>query len=77
MQALVEFEMPDGGGGGGVFVADCEWHQVKLSWVSADTLEIAYPASARVDDRKEQAFFRGRVVTVTYRSVPDDQTKCR
>jgi hypothetical protein len=72
MQVLVMFEMPDGGGGGGVFVADCEWDQVKLSWTSVDTLEVGYPASARVDDRKEQAFFRDRVIAITYRSVPDD-----
>ena len=72
MQVLVMFEMPDGGGGGGVFVADCEWDQVRLSWVSADTLEIAYPSSARVDDRKERAFFRGTMIAVTYSPIPDD-----
>jgi hypothetical protein len=72
MQVLVEFEMPDGGGGGGVFVADCEWHRVKLSWVSVDTLEIAYPASARAYDRKEQLLFRDRIIGIACRSVPDD-----
>jgi hypothetical protein len=69
MQVMVEFEMPDGPGGGGVFVADCAWDQVRLSWVDANTLQIEHPASARVADRKEEAFFRGRIIKIRYRAV--------
>jgi hypothetical protein len=69
MQVMVEFDMPDGSGGGGVFVADCAWDQVRLSWVDADTLQIEHPASARVSDRKDQAFLHGRVIKITYRAV--------
>lgn len=69
MQVMIEFEMPDGPGGGGVFGAECGWDQVKLSWVDADTLQIEHPASARISDRKEKTLFRGRVIRITYRAV--------
>jgi hypothetical protein len=58
--------MPDGCGGG-VFVADCEWDEVKLSWVDANRLEIAYPASALTTDRIGGAFFCGRIIKIAYR----------
>jgi hypothetical protein len=54
-----------------VFVADCEWDEVKLSWVDADRLEIAYPASACVTDRRGEAFYCGRVIKIAYRPHQD------
>ena len=51
----------------GVFTVACRWTRVGLRWIDADTLEIAYPATARVDDREDETFFYGRTIKLVYR----------
>lgn len=70
MQVMVEFNMPDGPGGGGVFTADCEWDQVRLSWLDAATLRIEHPASAKISTRKDAARYRTETVRIEYKPFP-------
>jgi len=72
MQVCVEIESQWGRGGGGVFVADCAFDVISLDWKDPGTLQIEYPATARVSDRKESMFFCGRTVRVVYR--PRDES---
>jgi hypothetical protein len=67
MQVCVEIETSWGRGGGGVFVADCDFDVVSLDWKDDRTLQITYPATATVFDRKESKFFGGRIIQITYR----------
>jgi hypothetical protein len=67
MQVFIQVQVRGGWGGGGVFVADCPYDQVNLSWRDADTLEIQYPGTAERVTRKDQLFHAGRIVKVTYR----------
>ncbi len=71
MQVSVEMHVLGGWGGGGVFVADCRYDQVTLSWRDADSLEIEYPASATRLSRKDELFQAGRIVKITYRTSND------
>src|SRR5262245_28486692 len=48
-QVLVEFRRS--GGGGGVFAADDSVVNLRARWVGEDTVEISYPASARVSKK--------------------------
>lgn len=68
MQVLVEIESSWGRGGGGVFVADCDFDVISLDWKDPDTLQISYPATASAFDRKESVFFCGRTVQIVYRT---------
>jgi hypothetical protein len=68
MQVLVEIESSWGRGGGGVFVADCDFDVISLDWKDPHTLQISYPATARAFDRKESMFFCGRTVKIVYRT---------
>jgi len=67
MQVYIILDSDWGRGGGGVFVADCKYDDVSLEWKDAATLEISYPATATVSDRKDRCFFAGRRVLVVYR----------
>ena len=63
-QVSIEFAR----GGGGVFAVDDSVVSLQARWVSEDTVEIAYPASARVSKRDsmvQQASERVAIVYVT------------
>lgn len=74
MQVIVDFNLPDGPGGGGVFTADCEWDQVRLSWLDAGTLQIEHPASATISTRKDQTWYRGESVKIKYLPLQSDRS---
>lgn len=69
MQVMVELLVEESRGGGGVFVADCEYDTVSLDWLDAEALQISYPASAVVSSRKTSLFFCGRIIQITYRTI--------
>ena len=45
---LAQVMISSGNGGGGVFAAECAHDAIQLRWVNDATLEISYPATARV-----------------------------
>lgn len=66
MQVLIEMVASGSRGGGGVFVADCEFADVSLLWLDPETLQISYPASALVSDQKQSLFYYDRTIGITY-----------
>lgn len=66
MQVFVEMEASGSRGGGGVFVATCEFNEVFLTWIDTETLQIAYPESATLSDRKTTLFYFGRTIKLAY-----------
>jgi hypothetical protein len=72
MQVMVEFIVGQSrGGGGGVFVADCEFDKVTLDWLDAETLQISYPRSVAISTKSASSFYCGRVVQIKYILTPD------
>lgn len=70
MQVIIEMEASGSWGGGGVFVANCEFTDVILSWLDSDTLRIAYPPSAIVSSQNESLFYYGRVIKLILTPTP-------
>ncbi|MDR1849641.1 MAG: hypothetical protein LBQ75_06355 [Zoogloeaceae bacterium] len=66
MQVYIEMEASDSWGGGGVFVADCEFNEVSLTWMDSETLQIVYPASATVSDKKPSIRYCDRTIKIVY-----------
>lgn len=66
MQVSVEMEASGSKGGGGVFVATCEFKEVSLTWIDTETLQIAYPESAILSDKKTSLFYFGRTIRLAY-----------
>jgi hypothetical protein len=56
------------GSGGGVFALGDSAGPIDARWVSEDTLEVSYPAGARVVKRDSVARFREERVYVVYRT---------
>ncbi|PFH10090.1 hypothetical protein BCF11_2499 [Collimonas sp. PA-H2] len=71
MQVMVELVVGQSRGGGGVFVADCEFDKVTLDWLDAETLQISYPRSVATSSKSASYFYYGRVVQIKYISTPD------
>jgi len=68
MQVYVEMAASGSRGGGGIFVADCEYNEVSLEWLNSETLQIAYPISATLHDQKQSLFYYGRTIQIIYQS---------
>jgi hypothetical protein len=66
MQVIVEMEASGSKGGGGVFVATCEFDKVSLTWIDSETLQISYPESAKLSDMKTTLFYFGRTISLEY-----------
>lgn len=66
MQVFVEMTASGSRGGGGAFVADCEFTEVSLKWLDPETLQISYPLSAVVSDQKSSLFYYGRTIRIAY-----------
>lgn len=66
MQVIVEMEACGSKGGGGVFVATCEFDKVSLRWIDSETLQVSYPDSAKLSDMKATFFFFGRTISLEY-----------
>lgn len=66
MQVLIERVVNGSLGGGGVFVARCDYQDVGLQWLDSATVEIAYPRSATVESQASESFYLGRIVSVRY-----------
>lgn len=66
MQVLIEMEASGSRGGGGVFVADCEYTEVVLKWLDSETLQISYPNSAAVTAKQPSLFYYGRTISIAY-----------
>lgn len=71
MQVMVELIVGHSRGGGGVFVADCEFDKVTLDWLDAETLQISYPCSVATSSKNASYFYYGRIVEIKYISTPD------
>jgi hypothetical protein len=71
-QILIEFDR--GAGGAGVFAVDDSVLAARARWISEDTVEITYPANARVVKRESRAQYGSAHVTILY-AVRADSTK--
>ena len=69
-QVTVEFHTKHGRGGGGVFAVRDSAAQVNVRWISEDTLEVSYPATATVDKRESLLRFWDARLHVVYRALP-------
>jgi len=63
-QAFIMFD--HGGGGGGVFAVDDSSVAADGRWISEDTAEITYPASARVSKKLPRTQYGQQHVTILY-----------
>ncbi|MFN0195973.1 MAG: hypothetical protein ACKVT0_04465 [Planctomycetaceae bacterium] len=66
-QVVVIMKVKRTEGGGSVFVASCEFSEIKLKWLNADTLQITYPKTANVEQKHTKSFYYGRTIAVKYR----------
>jgi hypothetical protein len=58
------------GGGGSVFAAMCGLDAIGMRWINGATLEVTYPATAKlVGKRDDSWFFMGTTVAVRYRTT--------
>lgn len=72
MQVFVEMLSSGSQGGGGVFVATCEYIEVQLDWLDPETLRISYPSSSVVVSRSESTYFCGRTIKIVYQASDAD-----
>ena len=68
MQVVVEMVSSGSRGGGGVFVATCEYTEIQLDWLGPETLRISYPSRSVVVSQSESSFYYGRTIQVVYRA---------
>ena len=66
-QVLVEFDR--GTGGAGVFAVDDSAAAISGRWITEDTVQIFYPAGARVSKQLDVALYRRGRVFVRYATV--------
>lgn len=67
-QVLVEMLSSGSRGGGGVFLATCEYTEVQLTWLDPETLKISYPCHTTVVSQSESAFYYGRTIQIAYQA---------
>lgn len=68
MQVAVEMVSSGSRGGGGVFVATCEYTEVQLDWLGPEILRISYPSRSIVVSQSESSFYYGRTIQVVYQA---------
>jgi len=68
MQVLVEMLSSGSRGGGGVFLATCEYTEVQLDWLGPETLRISHPSQAVVVGQSESTFYYGRTIQIVYQA---------
>jgi len=68
MQVLVEMTSSGSRGGGGVFLATCEYTEVQLDWLGPETLRISYPSQSVVVSQSESTFYYGRTIQIVYQA---------
>ena len=68
MQVLVEMLSSGSRGGGGVFLATCEYTDIQLSWLDPETLKITYPTTSVVVQQSASTFYYGRTIQIVYRA---------
>ena len=56
-------------GGGGVFVASCEYSEVSRLARRRHTEDYTYPSSAVLADQKHSTFFNGRTIQLVYEPI--------
>ena len=66
MQVLVEMLSSGSRGGGGVFLATCDYTAVQLDWLDSETLRIFYPSQSVVVSQSESTFYYGRTIQIVY-----------
>jgi hypothetical protein len=66
MQVLVEMLSSGSRGGGGVFLATCDYTEVQLDWIDPETLRVSYPSHSVVVSQSESAFYYGRTIQIVY-----------
>ena len=69
-QVVIEFETPRGKGGSGVFAVRDRTTRLGVRWLDDATLEIEYPADARIEKRDTLARFYDERVRIVYRIAP-------
>ena len=70
MQVYLERVVRNSRGGGGIFVAECNYDEVELAWLPGGTLQVTYPESANVQQKSESLFYFGEVTPIVYRTKP-------
>jgi hypothetical protein len=68
MQVSVEMLSSGSRGGGGVFLATCEYTEVRLDWLGPETLRISYPSQCVVVSQSESTFYYGRTIQIVYQA---------
>jgi hypothetical protein len=68
MQVSVEMLSSGSRGGGGVFLATCEYTDVQLDWLGPEILRISYPSQSVVISRSESTFYYGRTIQIVYQA---------
>jgi hypothetical protein len=56
-------------GGGHVALLDCEYDEVALGWIAAETLQIGHPASASLINASASFYYAGRMIAIAYRAI--------
>jgi len=67
-QVLVEMLSSGSRGGGGIFLASCEYTEIELDWIDSETLRVSYPADSLVHSKSESSFYFGRTIRIVYRA---------
>lgn len=68
MQVLVEMLSSGSRGGGGVFLATCDYTEVQLDWLGPETLRISYPSQSVIVSQSESTFYYGRTIQIVYQA---------
>jgi hypothetical protein len=68
MQVLIEMLSAGSRGGGGVFVATCDYTEVQLDWAGPEILMISYPSQSVVVSQSESMCYYGRSIQIEYRA---------
>jgi hypothetical protein len=68
MQVAVEMLSSGSRGGGGVFVATCEYTDVQIDWLGPETLRISYPSRCVIVSKSPSTFYYGRTIEIVYQA---------
>jgi hypothetical protein len=69
MQVLVEMLSSGSRGGGGVFLANCEYTEIQMDWLDPEALRISYPCRSVVVSQSDSIFYYGRTIRIVYQAT--------
>lgn len=69
MQVILNMVSNGSWGGGNVTVEDCDYRDVVLTWIDADTLQVGYPAPVVPHSPATTLFYCGRVINIVHKAI--------